>query len=101
MQPTLRNKPQWTIVRDEIAKIDLDKVIAGDPLILSAPEVVQIFAIQLAQSRCHVVAVIVFSVNDRLRRSDRGNCELHGGNIIPLVGKDLRARRMVDRHQGQ
>ena len=50
VQPALRYQPQRRMVRNVIAKVNLDKVIAGHTLILSASKGIQILTVERAQN---------------------------------------------------
>src|ERR1700741_2308345 len=74
-------------------------MIARQALELAASEVVERLAITRAQQACHLVAVVVDRLFDRLWSCDRGETKLRRRHDESLVDKDLCAFRMIDGHQ--
>ena len=101
VHPSLGNEPQRPARRYVVAQVDLDIVIAGKALVLSAAEGIEVSAIELADDRGHIGASIVDGFRDGVRRRDGGDGQLDRRNHEPLIGKNLGAGRMVDHHQLQ
>ena len=97
----LSDQPQWSVRRHLFAKIYLNVVIAGQPLVLAPAESVEITVVALGHDRGHVRALVVGSPRDRLRlRNDRDRRLLRRYNK-PLIGVDGSAGGVIHHHQLQ
>src|SRR6201986_2582538 len=85
--------------RNVITKINLHKVVAGHALILTAAKGVQILTIQRSQNWCDILTIVVPRLSNRLWWPNSRNREFDRGNIVPFVGEDLCACRVVYSHE--
>ena len=96
--PPLGYQPEGAACRHVVAQVNLDIVIAGKPLELSAAEGIEIVAVEVADDRGYVGALIVCCFGNVVGRRDGGDGEFGRWYHEPLIGKDFGARGMVDDH---
>ena len=73
-------------------------MVAGDALVLSATEGVEVVAVELADDRSHIRALIICCLRDGVRRGNGGDGQFDWRDSKPLVGKDLGSCGMIDDH---
>src|ERR1700730_17245735 len=76
-------------------------MIASHALELAAPETADRFSIERADEIRNILAIVIYCTRDSVRRGHRGDAKFGRWNHEALVDKDLRAHRMVNRHQSQ
>src|SRR5581483_10928292 len=101
MHPALGDQDQRHVSGNIIAEVDFDIVVAGDALVLSASEGVEIFSIQIAQDAGYILPIVVYRAGDRMWRFDSCNGKLCRWNYKSFVDKNVSAGGMIDGHQIQ
>ena len=96
---TLRNQVERAALRRVVAEIDFEIMIARHALELAAAEAAHGFSVERADQVRDVLAGVIHRARDVVRRCDRGDAKFRRRNHEALVDKNLRAGRMIDRHE--
>src|SRR6266498_1541303 len=99
MHPSFGDQPKRPGRRDILPEINFDVMIAGYPLILAAPKIVEIPSIEHAYEIGNILAVVIHSAGNLTGRFDGGDGQFRRRNDEPFIHEDVGSSRMVDCHQ--
>src|ERR1700730_18514427 len=97
----MRYEVEWPSPRRILAKLDLQIVIPGHPLILPEPETVYRPVIDGSYDISDILAAIIVRTRDGVRRLHGSDSKLDRRNGETLIDKDLRSCGMIDCHQAE
>ena len=97
----LRDQIERTAFGRVVAEVDLEIMIAGYALILAAAKAIESLSVERADDIGDVLAVVIDGASNLVRRGNGGDAKFGGRNHEALIDKDLRALRMIHRHQRQ
>src|ERR1700744_4505254 len=98
MHPSFSDKIQRPAGWDVTAKIQFNIMVSGNSLILPTSEVIEILSVQVADGCGYIVSGVIHGTEDRLYRTDGGDCGFHCRNDEALIGIDVRSFRMSYHH---